>query len=1002
MSTDNDNKPAQQVKKQRAKKNSRGRYKVVFKGRLLDGFSKQTVVDNIARLTKISEQKIQQKFFSGKAVIIRRAHDEAHAQKLQQLFTGAGLEVIILKDELPKAQVDKPQSLEKKPKRWKNSRIALISVIVLLILTGCGVYLWLQYHRQLEVPQQVSSIESSLANEPLIFLAYANYKRLISLKNYFVNDPGALAGIDSDFFDKLKKSAIVPEKTLSHVLVASYLRNQKTVTHIFLLGRFPVAAVKKFLHKYYQGKAVKGGDNRFRIALIEPSNCKPVAYKEVLIEPDRIIISTDGELDNMLEILAKTAEQQTDLSGWDNYRSDKLLALALFKPAQGSELTSGLMSVIAKDIAHKNPAVKSLFAGLGVQLLPAAGRVDIRLNSLDQKWLADMHTAFLQQIQALKKKSKGLNSVRTLLNKISMEQNKEQLAVNLLLDKELKSSIQLSVNDFIDTFFSVDTQQEKEPKALLAEKINDKPVQYRAQLDKNQLPSYKPQYDQFFKPIWQQGPFALSIEELLLENDQIVLQLRGKGQNIDNAGNKLARIRILAVEDEQGNNVMANAACHKTTALDDYFSYSGFAKRAFVKNKQITYHELELRKKIRLKKGLDFSTVRTLKAEIDLNLPTRTEIVSFAKPAMNKVISKYATRILFKPSADDVLNYIISGNEQRVLAVRALNKKHQYLSNASVSSMTNIFGAGRSVTQNVQGHIAFIEVVYASAVEHLVYPLSMSQFPPYAQDGEWKYPLEAVKLSSRANWNSLYQDYPSITLETQNSWYGKPQATWHDGPFNLGLYALKTNRHFGTSGRILLRTPVIDELRHNFSALEVVINNPLKNKPLKNEQAENGQSGFYLLEAKGYYMNSEFILDRNKPYMDTTINFKLPYKNEKKPLTAIEGEIIVHLPLSKHSSSFSDLNIGALWEDEGVKVRLVRLSNTIMGFEVSGSKERLLHISLLDKDNNRISMASIKHGFGSKQSEQILLNYQGVPVKALLTVSEGQQLRSYPFRLQLK
>ncbi len=94
-------------------------YKVVFKGRLREGFSKETVIDNIVRLTKIPEQKIQQKFFSGKAVIIRRAHDLVHAQKLQQLFTQAGLEVIILKDETVKIA---QQKLAEQQQTEKNSK----------------------------------------------------------------------------------------------------------------------------------------------------------------------------------------------------------------------------------------------------------------------------------------------------------------------------------------------------------------------------------------------------------------------------------------------------------------------------------------------------------------------------------------------------------------------------------------------------------------------------------------------------------------------------------------------------------------------------------------------------------------------------------------------------------------------------------------------------------------------------------------------------------------
>ena len=78
--------------------NQKGEYKVVFKGRLLPGYNKEQVVSNIAQLTKLPTEKIEKKFFNGKVVIIRRAHDKSHAQKLQHLFTETGLEVLILRD----------------------------------------------------------------------------------------------------------------------------------------------------------------------------------------------------------------------------------------------------------------------------------------------------------------------------------------------------------------------------------------------------------------------------------------------------------------------------------------------------------------------------------------------------------------------------------------------------------------------------------------------------------------------------------------------------------------------------------------------------------------------------------------------------------------------------------------------------------------------------------------------------------------------------------------
>ncbi len=117
-----------------------------------------------------------------------------------------------------------------------------------------------------------------------------------------------------------------------------------------------------------------------------------------------------------------------------------LMAMALFKPQQGSQLATGLVSVISKDIARKNTVLDSMYAGLSVELLPPMADMDIRLNSRDQKWLADRHKAFIEQLKPFNK-----------------------------------------------------------------------------------------QYDSFFNPIWQQGPFALTIEEILLDKEQIILQLRGKG-----------------------------------------------------------------------------------------------------------------------------------------------------------------------------------------------------------------------------------------------------------------------------------------------------------------------------------------------------------------------------------------------------------------------------------------------------------------------------------------
>ncbi len=130
-----------------------------------------------------------------------------------------------------------------------------------------------------------------------------------------------------------------------------------------------------------------------------------------------------------------------------------LMAMALFKPQQGSQLATGLVSVISKDIARKNTVLDSMYAGLSVELLPPMADMDIRLNSRDQKWLADRHKAFIEQLKKMQLKSRGLTSVQTLLDKVSIEQSTGALDIYLQVDKQLKQSLAISVNDFIDTFF---------------------------------------------------------------------------------------------------------------------------------------------------------------------------------------------------------------------------------------------------------------------------------------------------------------------------------------------------------------------------------------------------------------------------------------------------------------------------------------------------------------------------------------------------------------------
>lgn len=992
------------------KSKSRGEYKVVFRGNLIDGFSKADVIANVARLTKIDKEKIEKKFFSGKAVIIRRAHDQAHAQKLQQLFTKAGLEVMILKDaRKSEAQVETSNSEEKAKKviekeikktlkTVKNRRRPIMIVALGVVFISILIYLWNQFNISVETPKPVLKIEQALANESLIFLSHINVERILSLHDYFVDDPNALPGTQSTLYNKLKKSGIDPQNTIQQVVIASYIKNKQAITHNILLGNFPVKAVKQFLLNHYYGELIpETGFIRVKIAELDPVSCEKSHFKEVAIEPNRILIATDGHLDELIELLDKEQGNATDLTHWAAYRNDKLLSMALFKPDEGTKLTSGMNRMIASGLIQKNKSVDSLFAGVGMQLIPPSGLVGISLNSSDDAWLKKTYSQIETQLKKMKGDTQGLDSLQVLLDKISVSENNDQLLVELQLDGDLKQSIETSIKELAAQMMSFGPPaSEQLASAKVTEKINAQATQYLPELQSSQLGAFNVQLDQLFKPAWVDGPFAVAVDELLMEKNQIVFQLRAKGQNIANMGNHQAKLNIVAVQDKNGVNVLEQEKCGRPIEQKDaFFGSWGGIKTSYVNNQPVKYSEIEAKQKVKVKPDVQFSQLQSVQAEVELHLAKKTQTEIFAKPEKNKVLSAYDSRLFFKPSSGNTLSYTISGDEKRILAVRALNQKKQYLSSASRSSMDNLWGSGRSVSQDFQGNIAFIEVVYATEFEKITYPVSINKFPPYYSDNNWRYDPAPIKIISADEWDERYHDLSALDIIQENNWQGKQQAKWHKGPFNLALFGLKYSKHWGTRGQLTIKTPVIDELQNNLSVLEIFLE-----YPQKADNGDMGQSWFYQLKPKGYYMNGEFVADQNKPYMAGQLSFNLPASKSKSMPDEIKGEIIVHLPIAKNRSTHRNLTIGSVWEDVGVAVKIVRLANNVIEFDVSGNRERLLQITLLDHENRRISTSDIKQGFGSAlQGGNIVVNYHGIPEKAQLTVAEGQQIRRYPFNL---
>jgi len=992
----------------RKKDKQRGEYKVIFKGCLLAGFDRQQVIDNIVQLTKLPAEKIQQKFFTGKVVIIRRAHDVKYAQKLQQLFTQAGLEVFVLRDTSREQNVDvkieknsKKEFIKKElNKTIKSRKRPLLAAFLWLLLAVILVNVWQRYSVNTDVPEEVLLMESALANKPLLFLAHVNVKRLLSMPAHLLNSASA-----PRWQIKLMKqfnAAGVKAEAFEQIISAAYIEQQALTYQLMILGDFSIAPVKIFLIKHFHGQVIADDHfSRLKISIGADDACAQEQLMEVSIEPGRIYISSIGALDDLHQLLKQKADNSRDISDWQHYQKDKLMSLLIFNAAQ---IKAAAMTHIAPDLAsmvvqssRKNTALESIYAALSVPESASSAQFDIVLNSKDSAWLAQTVNDLQAQKAELKIKTQGLTHLPLLLDKLVIQfqpavadvKPNEHIMMQLMLDEQLQESLPAAVTELAEQFLLIKTDRQNHvTRAGIREKIDKHPLRFWPQYRMTKLSVYDEELEPSFKPVWLEGPFAIAVESLLLaaESDQIVIALLAKAQNIENIGAEQVQLSITSVADKQGGNLLAGQACQEAKLINSaYFTRHSGAQSA-------AYKDWQAQVKVKLAKGVHFSQVQSLHGLITLNLATRTHTLEFAKSKSDKVLANFGSRLYFVPSQADTLRFSSFGEEQKVLAVRALNAQRQYLSvqSSKRSIEKNLLAAGHSFSQQYQGDIAFIEVIYAAEFSSREYPVNIDKLPPYPSADNWQFELQKVKLSSLKRWDELYQQPLEEDFSAQD------ESSWQGGPLNLSLYNLHTSQLSGTRGQLLITTPVIDELRHNLSALEIVFQQP---------QAKDKKSYFYPLKAIGHYQDGEFVLAPEINSMQGQFVFSLAYNNEQKPLTHINGEAIIHLPVSKHRSSFTDMSIGAQWQDEGLRLKIVRLAHELMEFKVLSNRSRLLQISLLNAEDKRISETEIAYGFQpssglNSASGNIIVRYRGTPVKALLTVSEGQQIRRYPFELQ--
>jgi len=87
-------------------------YKVVFTGRLLDGFDRDDVVSNLTAKTNLDQQRAEKLIDGDKKVVLKKGLDREAAEKFSELFQIAGMEIRLVSQDpqpQPKQFMQSPQ-----------------------------------------------------------------------------------------------------------------------------------------------------------------------------------------------------------------------------------------------------------------------------------------------------------------------------------------------------------------------------------------------------------------------------------------------------------------------------------------------------------------------------------------------------------------------------------------------------------------------------------------------------------------------------------------------------------------------------------------------------------------------------------------------------------------------------------------------------------------------------------------------------------------------------
>jgi hypothetical protein len=362
---------------------------------------------------------------------------------------------------------------------------------------------------------------------------------------------------------------------------------------------------------------------------------------------------------------------------------------------------------------------------------------------------------------------------------------------------------------------------------------------------------------------------------------------------------------------------------------------------------------------------------------------------------LGKTVTAAGSTLTITDASPAGFSYEITGPESPFLVVRALNADGQYLSYSGGMSSDRMFAAGRSVSAQYYGEVAQLEVVKVLEAQQLQFPFELASVLPRLDGEAFPRPSRVDATLSAQAFDETFGDQASPELGPDQQTWMTPDAVVASGPFELEFSNLQAGGLWGLFANVTLRGPLMDALNQNLNAAVIHIDRiatPQGSEPIDHAIPVK------LSRPGGYYLNGEYQPDPARAYLEGQASLQVSVEAES--VSAIEGEVRIHLPTAVARLTSSPLRLGASADGDGLSIRLIKIGRDSLGFAVEGDVSRLIAIELMDEQEQMIANDQQSWLDGDVRN-QVAVGYSGRPHRAEFIVASSSETRAFPFVVTL-